>query len=87
MIAKARVLPLIIATALLMENIDAAVLATSLPEIARDLESDPIHLKLVLTTYLLALAVFILGSGWAADPVARGGLVRAGLTMLRKRGN
>lgn len=87
MIANARVLPLIIATALLMENIDAAVLATSLPEIARDLESDPIHLKLVLTTYLLALAVFILGSGRAADPVARGALVRAGLTMLRKRGN
>lgn len=67
MLANARVLPLIIATALLMENIDSAVLATSLPEIARDLGSDPIHLKLVLTTYLLALAVFIPASGWAAD--------------------
>lgn len=67
MAINARVLPLIIATALLMENIDSAVLATSLPEIARDLGSDPIHLKLVLTTYLLALAVFIPASGWAAD--------------------
>jgi EmrB/QacA subfamily drug resistance transporter len=64
---NARVLPLIVATALLMENIDSSVLATSLPQIARDLGSDPIHLKLVLTTYLLALAVFIPASGWAAD--------------------
>jgi EmrB/QacA subfamily drug resistance transporter len=65
--ASARILPLIIATALLMENIDSAVLSTSLPQIARDLGSDPIHLKLVLTTYLLALAIFIPASGWAAD--------------------
>lgn len=62
-----RILPLIIATALLMENIDSTVLATSLPEIARDLATDPIHLKLVLTTYLLALAIFIPASGWMAD--------------------
>ena len=67
MAADARILPLIIATALLMENIDSAVLSTSLPQIARDLGSDPIHLKLVLTTYLLALAIFIPASGWAAD--------------------
>ncbi|MGV8951776.1 MAG: DHA2 family efflux MFS transporter permease subunit [Cypionkella sp.] len=65
--ASARILPLIIATALLMENIDSAVLSTSLPQIAADLGSDPIHLKLVLTTYLLALAIFIPASGWAAD--------------------
>jgi EmrB/QacA subfamily drug resistance transporter len=62
-----RIVPLIVATALLMENIDSSVLSTSLPQIARDLGSDPIHLKLVLTTYLLALAVFIPVSGWAAD--------------------
>ena len=67
MVTNVRILPLIIATALLMENIDSAVLSTSLPQIARDLGSDPIHLKLVLTTYLLALAIFIPASGWAAD--------------------
>ncbi len=62
-----RVVPLIVAVALMMENIDSSVLSTSLPEMARDLGSDPIHLKLVLTSYLLALAVFIPASGWAAD--------------------
>ncbi len=64
---SSRIVPLIVAVALLMENIDGAVLSTSLPAIATDLGSDPIHLKLVLTTYLLALAMFIPASGWAAD--------------------
>ena len=62
-----KTVPLIIAVALLMENIDASVLATALPDIARDFATDPIHLKLVLTSYLLALAVFIPASGWVAD--------------------
>jgi EmrB/QacA subfamily drug resistance transporter len=62
-----RIVPLIIAVALFMENLDSSVLSTSLPAIAVDLATDPIHLKLVLTTYLLALAVFIPASGWVAD--------------------
>ena len=59
--------PLIVACALFMENLDSTVIATSLPAIARDLHQDPISLKLALTSYLLALAVFIPASGWAAD--------------------
>ncbi len=55
------------AAALFMENIDASVLATSLPEIARNLGTNPLHLKLALTSYLLALTIFIPASGWAAD--------------------
>nr|WP_245422023.1 DHA2 family efflux MFS transporter permease subunit [Alsobacter soli] len=60
-------MPLIVATALFMENLDSTVLATSLPAIARDLGENPIHLKLALTSYLLALAIFIPASGWLAD--------------------
>ena len=58
---------LIVACALLMENLDGTVISTSLPAIARDLHEDPISLKLALTSYLLALAVFIPASGWVAD--------------------
>lgn len=58
---------LIIASALLMENIDSTVIATALPAIAADIGSDPIRLKLALTAYLLSLATFIPISGWAAD--------------------
>jgi EmrB/QacA subfamily drug resistance transporter len=62
-----RTLPLIVATALFVENMDSSAIATSLPAIARDLGTEPIALKLALTTYLLALAVFIPVSGWVAD--------------------
>ena len=59
--------PLIVACALFMENLDATVLSTALPAIANDLHDDPIQLKLALTSYLLTLAVFIPASGWFAD--------------------
>ena len=59
--------PLIIATALFMENMDGTVLSTSLPAIALDLHQDPIVLKLALTAYMLTLAIFIPASGWVAD--------------------
>ncbi|MBW7569115.1 DHA2 family efflux MFS transporter permease subunit [Chromobacterium subtsugae] len=59
--------PLIVATALFMENMDATVISTSLPVIALELGVDPISLKLALTSYLVSLAVFIPISGWMAD--------------------
>lgn len=59
--------PLIVATALFMENLDGTVLSTALPAMAVDLHEDPVALKLALTSYLLSLAVFIPLSGWVAD--------------------
>ncbi len=60
-------LPLIVACALFMENLDSTVLSTALPAIAADFGESPIHLKLALTSYLLAIAVFLPASGWLAD--------------------
>lgn len=62
-----RRLSLIVACALFIENMDSTAIATSLPAIAADLGTEPIALKLALTAYLLALAVFIPVSGWVAD--------------------
>ena len=59
--------PLVVATALFMENLDSTVISTSLPAIAADLQEDPVALKLALTAYLLSLAIFIPASGWMAD--------------------
>jgi EmrB/QacA subfamily drug resistance transporter len=61
------VIPLIVATALFMENMDSTVIATSLPAIAADIGTSPLTLKLAITSYLLSLAVFIPASGWTAD--------------------
>jgi EmrB/QacA subfamily drug resistance transporter len=65
--AVSRVVPLILATALFMENMDATVIATSLAAIAADIGTDPISLKLALTAYLVALAIFVPISSWMAD--------------------
>jgi len=60
-------IPLIVASALFMENLDATVITTALPAIARSLNEDPLRLSLAVTAYLLSLAVFIPLSGWVAD--------------------
>ncbi len=62
-----RVLPLTVAAALFIEQMDSTIIATSLPDIARDLGTSPISLKLAFTTYLLGLTVLLPISGWMAD--------------------
>ena len=74
--------PLIIACALFMENLDSTIIATALPVIANDLHEDPISLKLALTSYLLALAVFIPASGWAADKFGARTIFRAAIIVF-----
>jgi EmrB/QacA subfamily drug resistance transporter len=64
---RERLVPLIVAVALFMENMDSTVIATSLPAIANDIGTSPLALKLAVTSYLLSLAVFIPMSGWTAD--------------------
>jgi EmrB/QacA subfamily drug resistance transporter len=64
---RARIVPLIVAVALFMENMDSTVIATSLPAIAADIGTGPLALKLAITAYLLSLAVFLPVSGWTAD--------------------
>jgi EmrB/QacA subfamily drug resistance transporter len=61
------VVPLIVATGLFMENMDATVIATALPTIAQSFGEDPLRLSLAITTYLLSLGVFLPLSGWMAD--------------------
>ncbi|MFB2549588.1 DHA2 family efflux MFS transporter permease subunit [Ensifer soli] len=62
-----RIVPLILAVALFMEQMDSTVISTSLPAIAADLGVGPLALKLALTAYMVSLAIFIPASGWMAD--------------------
>ncbi|HEU4661092.1 MAG TPA: MFS transporter [Pseudolabrys sp.] len=77
-----RIVPLIIAVALFMENMDSTVIATSLPAIARDIGANPLALKLAITTYLLSLAVFIPASGWTADRFGARAVFRAAIAVF-----
>ncbi|HEY0296295.1 MAG TPA: MFS transporter [Bordetella sp.] len=61
------IVPLIVACALLMENVDSTILVTAIPVLARDLGHDPVTLKLAVTSYVVGLGVFIPICGWVAD--------------------
>lgn len=77
-----RIIPLVLAVALFMENMDSTVIATSLPAIAADINTSPIALKLALTAYLVALAVFIPVSGWMADRFGAKTVFRAAIVVF-----
>ena len=62
-------IPLIVACAMFMENMDSTIIATSLPAIAEGFHEHPLALNLALTSYLVSLAVFIPISGWVADRI------------------
>ena len=77
-----RLVPLIIAVALFMENMDSTIIATSLPAIAADIGANPLALKLAVTSYLLSLAVFIPASGWTADRFGARTVFRAAIATF-----
>ena len=65
--ANHRVIALIVASALLMQTLDNAVVATALPSMARDLGENLARLGAAITSYLVAFTVFIPFSSWIAD--------------------
>ena len=74
--------PLIVACALFMENLDSTVLSTSLPAIAADFGESPITLSFAITAYLLSLAVFMPVSGWVADRYGARTVFRAAIVVF-----
>jgi len=60
---------MLVAGAYYMENLDATVIATALPQMARSFHTSPINLSAGMSSYMVALAVFIPISGWVADRV------------------
>jgi EmrB/QacA subfamily drug resistance transporter len=62
-----RALPLTIATAFFMEQLDSSVINTALPAIAHDLGTSIPQLAFSITAYLISLAVFMPLGGWLAD--------------------
>ncbi len=60
-------IPLIVACAFFMENLDSTVIATALPQMARSFHENPVALNAGVTVYMLTLAVFIPLSAWVAD--------------------
>ncbi|NDV79392.1 DHA2 family efflux MFS transporter permease subunit [Dysgonomonas sp. 511] len=66
-IDKAYTVPLIVAIAFFMQGLDTTAVNTAIPSMARTFDTDVIHLSAGVTSYLIALAIFIPVSGWIAD--------------------
>ena len=62
-----RLTSLIVACAIFMEQLDATVLATALPTMARDFHVTAPAMSIAMTSYLLALAILIPASGAVAE--------------------
>jgi EmrB/QacA subfamily drug resistance transporter len=60
-------IPMIVAFAFLMQQLDQTVITTAIPAMAHDLNTTVLRMNLAVTTYVLTLAVFIPVSGWLAD--------------------
>lgn len=60
-------IPLVVAFAFLMEQIDSTIVTTAIPQMAKELGTSVLRLNLAVTAYVLTLAVFIPISGWFAD--------------------
>ncbi len=61
------IIPAVVAVAFLMEQLDSTIILTAVPDIAQSLNTTPLRMSLAVTTYVLALAMFIPVSGWFSD--------------------
>lgn len=60
-------IPWLVASAFFMQMMDASILNTALPSIARDLGESPLRMQSAVIAYLLTVAMLIPASGWVAD--------------------
>src|SRR6202012_2358176 len=80
--SKPKVIAMIVGAAIVMQQFDATVVTTALPQMAISLHSDPVRLSVAVTAYLLSLAVFVPVSGWAADRYGGRTIFRAAIGLF-----
>lgn len=64
---QSTLIALLVAVTFFMENLDATVIATALPEMAKTFNVAAVDLNIGMSAYMLAIAAFIPISGWLAD--------------------
>lgn len=64
---KSTTIAFTVAIAFFMQNLDTTAINTAIPAMAKSFNTDVIHVSSGITSYLIALAIFIPVSGWIAD--------------------
>jgi MFS family permease len=76
------IVPLVVACAYFMENFDGTVITTALPAMARSFHMSAAAVSAGITAYMLAVAVCIPMSGWAADRYGSRSVFRAAIVVF-----
>ncbi len=66
-VTRGWLVPAIIGSALLMQTLNATVIANALPAMAHTFGVEPLRLNIAITVYMLSAAIFLPLSGWLAD--------------------
>ena len=64
---RSMLISLVVAVAFFMENLDATIIVTALPQMADSFHIDAARMSMGVTAYLMAAAAWITASGWLAD--------------------
>ncbi len=59
----------IVAFGFFMQALDTTIVNTALPSMAKSLGESPLHMHMVIVSYVLTVAVMLPASGWLADKV------------------
>jgi len=59
----------IVAFGFFMQSLDTTIVNTALPSMAKSLGESPLHMHMVVVSYVLTVAVMLPASGWLADRV------------------
>jgi EmrB/QacA subfamily drug resistance transporter len=74
--------PYIVAGCMFMENLDATVIATALPTMARAFSTDIASLSLGISAYMVAVAVFLPLSTWLSDRFGARGVMAVSIAVF-----
>lgn len=61
----------IVAFGFFMQSLDTTIVNTALPSMAQSLGESPLHMHMVIVSYVLTVAVMLPASGWLADQSRR----------------
>lgn len=59
----------IVAFGFFMQSLDTTIVNTALPSMAKSLGESPLHMHMVVVSYVLTVAVMLPASGWLADKI------------------
>lgn len=57
----------IVAFGFFMQSLDTTIVNTALPSMAKSLGESPLHMHMIIVSYVLTVAVMLPASGWLAD--------------------